>query len=370
MQLEPGARVELEIERLAAGGDGVGHVGGCVVFVPLAAPGDRARVEVRELKRRYARAELVEVLHPGPSRRDARCPYYGRCGGCSWMHLTEEEQGRARRAILRDALERIAHRTPPEIEWIASPAAFGYRALARAAYSDGRIGFRARRSHRVIDVERCAVLDPPTQRALERAREKPPRGRGELELRGFDRALGLRVGAGSFFQANRALWETWQRAVVEACGTGERAVELYAGVGFYTVGLERGFESVVAVERGRAARDLARNVTGPNTRVVRAACEDFASRELPDLRPDVVLLNPPRAGCRPPVVDGLRRVAAPRVVYVSCDPATLARDLASLGVEYALERVVAIDALPQTHHVEAFAVLSRVRSLTAQPSAS
>src|SRR5262249_35492853 len=157
---------------------------------------------------------------------------------CDWLHVDESEQLRARAAIARAALERIAHRAAlPEIEIVASPRALGYRARARVAFARGAVGFRARGSHEVVDVARCAVLDEATQAELERLRAAPPRGEGEREIRGVgaSAALGdsvLEVGKGAFFQANRSLWPPWQAAVLELCGRGERAVELYCGIGF------------------------------------------------------------------------------------------------------------------------------------------
>jgi len=357
----PGDELELAIERLAAGGDGVGHSDGLAVFVPRAAPGDRLRVRVTESQRRFARAEVAAVLEPGPARREAPCPYYGRCGGCSWLHLRESAQLEARVGIARAALERIAHRADlPEIEVVASPRALGYRARARVAHAGGRVGFRARGSRELVDVERCAVLDPATQEALARLRAATVEGEGESEIRGIEGAIELagrrlEVAPGAFFQANAALWERWVELVLELCGEGERAVELYCGIGFYTAGLARRFARVVALEGGReAAACAARNSAAE---VVCAPAEVWAPRELAPLAPQLVLLNPPRVGCHIKVSEALARSGARRLVYVSCEPATLARDLARIGRRFRIARLVLIDALPQTHHVELVAAL-------------
>jgi 23S rRNA (uracil1939-C5)-methyltransferase len=353
--LAPGQRIELRIERLAAGGEGVAHCEGMAVFVPSSAPGDRVLARITDLRARFARAEIVEILAPGPGRREPPCPYAERCGGCDWLHLDEDTQLAARVEILASALTRIGGLAGlPGIEVLRSPRALGYRARARVAHGGGRIGFRARRSSEIVDVERCAVLVPEAQRELERLRAAPPAGEGEREIRGFDaRAAGLDVRAQAFFQANAALWEAWPQQVGELCGTGELALELYAGVGFFTVQLERRFARVVAVEGAPSALDLARNT---RAEVFHMSVERFARSELAKQRPDVVLLNPPRGGCAHDVVERLRG-CAPRLVYVSCDPATLARDLAKLGGVYRVARLIAVDAFPQTHHVEAIAML-------------
>jgi tRNA/tmRNA/rRNA uracil-C5-methylase (TrmA/RlmC/RlmD family) len=355
-----GQRIELRLESLAAGGDAVGRAGSRVVFVPLGAPGDLARVRVVQVQRRFARAELEALLEAGPGRREPPCPYFARCGGCSWMHLDDAAQRSARESLLREALARIGGlRELPQLEWIGSPRALAYRARARVAYESGRVGFRGRASHRVIDVEHCLVLDGATQAQLDALRARRPQGRGELEIRGFGArapAAGrsLRVAPGAFFQANSSLWEPWLALVAELAGGGELAVELYAGVGFYTAVIEGAFARVIAVERSRAARDLARNT---RAEVVEAPAEDWAKVALRGLAPDLVLLNPPRTGCDTAVSEAIRHSRARRVIYVSCDPATLARDLARLGDTFRLARLVLLDALPQTHHVETVALL-------------
>ena len=363
MSVQVGAELELAIERLAAGGDGVAHVAGLTVFVPRAAPGDQLRARITRVEPRFARAEIVAVLVPGPSRREAPCPYYGECGGCSWLHLDEAEQSRAREAIVREALVRIAHvESLPGFEHVASPAALHYRSRARLAHARGRVGFRARGSHEIIDIESCAVLDSATETELARVRARPPRGVGELEIRGYGEQLEiggrvLAVGPSAFFQANRPLWERWRAVVIEACGRGERACELYCGVGFYTQELVLRFARVVAVERSKAARDARSNA---RAEVVEAACEDWAPCSLEAFAPELVLLNPPRAGCHQMVSDSIRAARPLRVVYVSCEASTLARDIARLGPDFRLARVIVLDALPQTHHVEVVAVLETV----------
>jgi 23S rRNA (uracil1939-C5)-methyltransferase len=305
---------------------------------------------------RFARAEIEEILAPGSGRREPPCVHALRCGGCSWLHLDEEVQLGARVEILRDALVRIGRIAAlPAIEVLRSPQAFGYRARARVAYGAGKIGFRARRSNDIIDVEHCAVLAPGAQRALEKLRAEPPCGSGEREIRAFDAtAAGLEVRPQAFFQANAALWEAWPQRVGELCGNGSLALELYAGVGFFTLELERRFARVIAVEGAESARDLARNT---RAQVFQMSVERFVGRELSALAPDVVLLDPPRGGCAPSVVDALCASRAPRLVYVSCDPATLARDVANLARTHRIARVILVDAFPQTHHIEAIVTL-------------
>ncbi len=216
----------------------------------------------------------------------------------------------------------------------------------------------------MVDIERCLVLDAETQSKLVELRENPPRGQGEIEIRGYGEKVEvagqrLAVGPHAFFQANRALWERWLEVVVAACGRGELALELYAGVGFYTVAIEARFKSVIAVERGAASRDARRNT---DARVIEAAAENWLPQQVGRLDPDLVLMNPTRSGCDARVTDALRAIGPARVVYVSCEPPTLARDAARLGPTFRLTGLSLLDTLPQTHHVEAVATFEHVDS--------
>ena len=363
MRFEPGQRVELDVTSLATGGDGVARLEGRVIFVPGAAPGDRLLATLTEVRPRFARASLLEVLRAGPDRRDPPCEYAGRCGGCSWQHLGEDAQIAARESILREALTRIAGlRELPAIRHIRSPAALGYRARARVAYAGGRVGFRAAGSHEVVDVERCIVLDAETQRELQGLRAARPRGSGEVELRGIGKRVEvagdwLSISPGSFFQANRSLWTSWVASVAELCGQGDLAIELYAGVGFYTSTIQHRFKRVIAVEQSRASTDLERNT---HLKVITASAESWLPDQVGRLEPDLILINPPRVGCDRSVIHAIGALAPKRLVYVSCEPTTLARDISRLGEGFRLTNLVLLDALPQTHHVEAIATLNNV----------
>ena len=376
------------MDRLANGGDGVGRVpDGRVAFIPFAAPGDRLRVRTTEARRRYLRASLIEIIAPGPSRVEPVCPVFGRCGGCSWQHLGYPGQLEAKARILRDALTRIGKlaAVPEQIEMRGSPEAYGYRNRARIAVEEGGVGFRRRRSHDVCATAHCPVLVSALDDTLGELASSPQAPRGDWELAAGDagevsllapdgRTLGeeririrvasdvIAISAGVFSQANIALRADLADAVHQAAGEGELALELFAGAGFLTLGLARRFGRVVAVEsHPLAVRDLRDNLrtAGIDSVEVHAAPVEDALRDasLRRLRPDVVVLDPPRTGLPRGVASAL---AADRVVYLSCDPATLARDLASLEqCGFGLTRVTGFDLFPQTPHVEALAVAER-----------
>lgn len=378
----------LRIDTLAAGGDGVGRDDtGRVVFVPYTAPGDRVRVALVEERERFARGEVVEQLEAGPGRVTPRCPVFGRCGGCAWQHLSYPTQCRAKETIVRDALERIAKLAPPPLRWYASPKPYGYRERARVEASAEGVGFRAEGSHEVVAVTACPVLLPEVDAALrELAGRAPVDGEWELAADVGGPARAERVGAGSrsegrprivrvgrdllelgagvFAQANPSLVEPWVDTVAGATGRGARVLELFAGVGTLSLALARRAARLVAVESDpRACQHLHANLAaaGLHARVIQRAVEPRGlAAWLRRDRPEVVVLDPPRAGLGRRGSACLAESSAHTVVYAACDPAPWARDLRVLcDGGFRLERVAAFDFFPQSAHVETVAVLRR-----------
>jgi 23S rRNA (uracil1939-C5)-methyltransferase len=382
--------LSLAIERLAAGGEGVAHApDGRVVFVAATAPGDRVRVRIVEEHPKWLRGELAALEAPGPGRVEPRCPLFGRCGGCAWQHLAYETQRAAKAEILRDALVRIGGLAlPGAVEVEASPA-YGYRGRARVGVARGVVGFRRLRSHALEPAAACPVLVPELEQALAALAADPPAKDGEIELCAGDdggvRAWGpggllhgeaqlaidagpvrIAVSPGVFFQGNARVRGALLDVVLAAAGRGRRVLDLCAGAGFFTFGLAERFAEVLAVESSpSAARDLRRNLEAGGTKNVAVRCaplERFlASAEPRDFAADAVVVDPPRTGLGAALAKDLAEAAgAARVVYVSCAPATLARDLAVLAAAgLRLESVRGLDLFPQTAHVEAIAVLSR-----------
>lgn len=378
--------VELEITALAAEGDGLGRgPDGRVVFVPLTAPGDRVLARIIQRRARFARARLERLLVPGSARVEPRCPVFGKCGGCTWQHVDYARQLEAKREALREALRRIGAISPPEVEITASPAPYGYRARTRVLREEGRVGYRRRRSRALCEVARCPVLTSPVEDALARfsSREDVSDGEWELSAAGqgvralpVDSVLAaptlelpvhkdqLRVSPGVFFQANTGLLDSLVEAVLQAAGHGKVALEVFAGAGAFTLGLARRFERVVAVEGNpRAAEDCRYNLERAGLGGVEVVARSFEEgRHLPplaDLRPEVVVLDPPRRGLPEGSVEWLLAQRPERLVYLSCHPATLSRDVGQLVAGgYALRGLQAFDLFPQTAHVEALALLA------------
>lgn len=374
---------------------------GLTVFVPFSAPGDRVRVRIVERRRRFARAEIMELLESGPDRVEPRCDSFGKCGGCAWQHLDYSSQVRAKRDIVCDALERIAGQPMREkFAFTPSPAEYGYRVRARILEESGGMGYRARSSHDLCAVEKCPVLTTNLQRELTRLRTQgsttgpspdlSAQTRREWEIVAGTNAISrstrwpladsvsddasvpeckfqvdgraLSVSPGSFVQANGAMHDLLYRGVLEEVGSGERALELHAGIGFFTVGLRERFSQVDAVESSPSAvADLRRNlklVKGADVRILAAPAEEVVPEQIAHA-PNLVLMDPPRTGLSLQLLESVASLHPEQIVYLSCDPATLARDLARLADRgYGLRSVRGFDLFPQTPHVEVLASLA------------
>ncbi len=391
----PAPIVETHIDRLANSGEGIGQApDGRTLFVPGTAPGDRVRVRLDDVRRTFARGVLIDVVEAGAERVDPPCPVADTCGGCQWQHLDYPAQVRAKAHIVRDALERIGGLTDiGDVPIESSPEAFGYRGRARVRVERGRPGFRAARSHQHVPIEDCSVLAGPLRAALRAfASTRHEDGLWEFALGAPDArhpdgvrvarlgaavedtgedltlAVGthaIRLAPGGFAQANPLLFEAMVEAVTEAAGTGDTLLELYAGAGFLSLPLARSFARLVAVESVDSAVDrLQTAARSEGLEGLDARCEDvevFLSK--PSIRNahwDVLCMDPPRSGLGEAVATQVSRLDAERILYLSCDPATLARDLRVLTAKrWRLANVRAFDQFPQTPHVETLATLVR-----------
>ena len=375
--------LEVEVERILPGGMGLAHAGGKTVFVSLAAPGDRVRVAVERRQGDVLFASIVEIITPSPVRVEPPCPYFGRCGGCDFQQLTYDAQLAAKAEMIRDCLHRIARlENVPEFVVTGSPNNWRYRMRAtwQIDQDERTIGYYERGSRRVCDVVDCAVLKPELQEKLEEVRgtewsQFPPELKhldvvaGEngvsfapafAEFETKELALTVRgevysYNAESFFQINPSLLEQFIDFALRDA-SGETVLDLYCGVGLFTLPLARGFKNVIGVEANPAAARFARRNLQraglTNARVITATVTDWFRSSKPG-SVDFVLLDPPRAGAESAVIKGILDAEPREISYVSCDPATLARDLRKLLTGgYAVDSIAAFDLFPQTHHVE------------------
>lgn len=383
----------------------------------------RVQVVEDKGKRGYAKAELVELVTQAPERVPPRCPHFGPCGGCNYQHAAYEAQLRIKQQVLRETLERGGVVPPNEIDVLAGEP-WQYRNRIRVAFdAEGNAGYRGRRSHQVIPIRECPIAAPvlvdaalgasqvirklavrerPTELALfcdaegesvlasvfagaatgepilnsllgevrnlkgaelveqrgDYTRTIAQEGAASLTYRagGFD----YRVDHGAFFQVNRWLIDPLLEQVA-AKYEGKLAWDLFAGVGLFARLLAKRFERVIAVESAPAAGGaLTANLAGSAGEAIAMTALDFLRRNAGGPRPDPIVVDPPRTGLGEEIVSMIGRIAAPAMVYVSCDPATLARDLRGLLADgYAIESVALVDLFPQTFHLESVVHLRR-----------
>lgn len=415
--IRPGDRLALRVDRAAFGGSSIGYApDGRVVFVRGVAPGDTAHVEITTVERSFLHARAVEV-EPGPDRAEPFCPHLDRCGGCPWMVIPQSEQRATLRAHVERALSRVqGEAVPVTIE--APPPHRAWRSTARLHYENRRLGYYAPGSRDLVDIDHCPILRPPlpalyaavrarllphlddvgtlrltaapdapsgtlalnpTQRpspalvdALAAFVEAEPTCHGAIVQRRHrvDRAFGdprdllgphaVPHPAGAFVQAHQTGNAALVAAVVEALAPASRVLELHAGSGNFTFALAAAGHAVTAVEQDAAAvaalaaearrRDL--------DALVDARCGD--AERPPVCAVDAALLDPPRRGARE-AVRALADRPLTRIVYVSCNPATLARDVDLLARRgWRIREVRAFDLFPHTGHVEVLAVLERL----------
>ena len=375
-------------------------------MAPLALPGELVRIEVESEKPQLVRARVAEVLEPSPGRIVPKCPHFGKCGGCHYQHAGYEYQVAQKMEILREVLRRMAQIELAEGDMRAVTAEpWAYRNRIQLHFADRLMGFHAAGSHDIEAILGCDVASPrlaETIKALRELKRSPrwPRFIRSLELftnetdvqvnvldsgpqrvnRGFFEWMGatampgalapaleyaagefnFRVSHKSFFQINRLLVEPLVEAALEGA-EGGKALDLYAGVGLFSLPLSRRFKKVTAVEAvTSASNDLIFNAERHGCRIdtVKSRTEDYL--ESLDAAPDFVLADPPRTGLAKEAVEALVRLAPARIHMVSCDPPTLARDLKILAAGgYRVESVAMVDLFPQTSHIESVTRLVR-----------
>jgi len=385
---------EITVEKLVYGGDGLARLDGRVVFAPFVLPGERVRVRSELEKPGLVKASLAAVEEPSAERVPAPCPYFGRCGGCHYQHAGYDFQLSAKRQILVEELRRLGKVEPPSDIAIVAAEPWGYRNRAQLHIENGRLGYREARSHKLCAIDRCPISSPRVNETIAilngmlRDSRWPRFVRGievftdeqsvQLNVLETDRPVArrffewctekipgmvendldyegrYRVSRNSFFQVNRFLLDKLVAAAT-AGASGDSALDLYAGVGLFSMALARSFGKVTAVESGSTAvRDLLFNAERAglgNVSAIAATTEAYLEKlETP---PDLVLLDPPRAGAGKIVVGRLAALKPRWVTVVSCDPATLARDLSGLlAAGYRIADMLLVDLFPQTYHLE------------------
>ncbi len=430
--------LQLLIEKLVYGGDGLGHADGNTVFVPYVLPAEEIRAEVKSRKKKMVWAKPTEILQPAAERVQAACPHFGACGGCHYQHASYQAQVKLKTEILRETLSRMGG-----VQWkgeitthTAEPWHYRNRAQWAVRGANPRaLGYYLPESKAIVPVDRCDVLSPTLGNTFARLQEAArngtlPNDTVEIEAfvdsadakvalnvacKDFSRPVGeltqffhvsvpalhsllllnqkndrfdlsgpgyliqeaggyqFRVGHLSFFQVNRFLIEELLKSVL-AGAHGGLALDLYAGVGFFTLPLTKAFERVVSVDSNLSAtRNLRENAETADRSIVSQHVQTEQFLKTTSERPDFVVLDPPRAGLGQSAAQKLADLGPSEIVYLSCDPSTLARDLAvlletarkpanapSAGHRYEIESLDFFDLFPQTYHIETLVRMKRV----------
>ena len=402
---------EISLTALGYGGDAIGRLAdGRAVFVPFGLPGERVRVRLREEKPGFARGELIEVLQPSPERVSPRCRHFGTCGGCHYQHLPYPKQLAIKSDILREQLQRIGRIAEPPVQPAAgSPSAWNYRNHMQFHLDkDGRLGFQGASAGRFIPISECHLPEEPINALWPKLYFEPGSGVERVSLRlGADRELmlvlesddlhppaleigagisivhsfeedavvlagterlGMRVldrdflvSAGSFFQVNTPLAGEMVAQVLRYLPAEIKIIlDLYCGAGLFSAFLAPHCKRLIGVEASPSAcRDFAINLDEfDHVELYEGPVQEV----LPHLQaaPGFALVDPPRAGLDRRALDALVALAPPALVYVSCDPSTLARDARRLlDGGYRLAEVKPFDLFPQTYHIESISLFTR-----------
>jgi len=341
--------IDLKIEDIAFGGKGVAREQGKAVFVPYTIEHETVSAEIVREKKQFAEAELIDVKESSPHRVTPPCPYFGSCGGCAYQHIDYEHQLAIKWRQVRDVLQRIGKlKDIPMRPIIPSPEQYGYRNRITVHAQDGVIGFFRRDSHRLIDIERCAIARDEVNRALAELRAQPHVRDGHYTLRASSRP---RV----FSQTNDAVANALRDLIDTLAAPNQQLlIDAYCGAGFFAKALLDKFDRVIGIDWDRFAIEAADENATMKENYIAGDIEvelDHALQETALLK-TTVIVDPPATGLTAKVRKTLVGLAPATLIYISCNPATLARDLKELQERFTIESVTPLDMFPQTAEIE------------------
>jgi 23S rRNA (uracil1939-C5)-methyltransferase len=380
---------QLKVERLAVGGRGVGRREGVVIFIPDTIPGESVEIQIVEVKKNFAEAKLLRVLEVSSARRQPPCSVASVCGGCNWQHLDYQEQLRWKRELIIDSLRKFSgfeFENSLVEDVTPSPSEFRYRNRIQLHHENKKIGFFRRESHQIVDIDDCLIAEESIAREIPSLKDSlrdSPAGRLEVfiseqgEVRTRTDKTSFETDATMFSQVNSKQNQLLVNYVVSAVQQAQPTIvfDLYAGAGNFSFPLKKALpqSTVIAVELSRLSVESALRKMEEETslnphpiRFIQASVDDYLTTEpIPDHA--TVLLDPPRTGCGRAVMERISSATPQRVIYVSCHPVTLARDLRFLqNVGYEIISVRPFDMFPQTDHVETVVQLKLRDNRTAQ----
>ncbi|MCX7872485.1 MAG: class I SAM-dependent RNA methyltransferase [Verrucomicrobiae bacterium] len=374
--LKIGDKIEIGIEDIAFGGEGVGRYNDFVIFVPFVITGERVVVEIAEIKKNFARAKLIEVLTPSPQRVAPQCKYFGDCGGCQYQHIAYDYQLILKKKQIKDLIQRVGGFKDLIVnDIIPCPKPYEYRnrIMVRSQWNKSLqklvIGFLRHDNRLVVDIDECKIAEMEVSAEIKKVRSNPPpRGGLKVVLRKFPQDW--EVPKDSFFQNNfhalPFLVDTVKRCV--NASHAKYLVDAYCGIGFFGIELSQNVEKVIGVDvdvRGiQAAKKNTEKRGITNCEFIAGQVEDIVKDIFKSIEPakTVLIMDPPRTGVKPEGLEFIKSQSPAQIVYISCHPATLARDLKILcsDGQYKLMGITPVDMFPQTQHVECVADLRHI----------
>jgi tRNA/tmRNA/rRNA uracil-C5-methylase (TrmA/RlmC/RlmD family) len=368
-----GEHLTLTITDIAFGGEGVARIEDLVIFVPFVLVSEVIEAEITEIKKRFGRARLLRVIQPSPDRVTPACRYFGDCGGCQYQHIDYASQLKLKHKQICDLFQRIGGFDPAIVApVIPCPQPYGYRnrIMIRSQWDKFKrglnIGFIRADNRLVVDIEECPIAEPALNEQIKNVRHHPP-PKGGLKVVLRISPEDWEVPRDSFFQNNFFLLPKLVEVAAEQLRDArtKHLVDVYCGVGFFGIELTDLVESFIGIELDRLAIQAARKNASlhgvTNGEFIAGAAEDLLPGLLQRFTASAttVLLDPPRKGCPLHILELLRRICPAQVIYVSCHPATMARDLNALSADgvFTLAHVTPLDMFPQTQHVETIADL-------------
>jgi 23S rRNA (uracil1939-C5)-methyltransferase len=343
----------ITIERIAYGGAGIGRLpDGRVCFVHGTLPGERVLVQVTKSKKNLVEADLVKLLEISPRRMPAKCAVFGECGGCAYQHADYELQLEIKTSQVVDLLRRIGGMADVTVQpMLASPQQWGYRNRLSVHTDRGDVGFYHRKSHQLVDVAECPIASGEVNQLLTELRKKPPRHSGRLTLREDGSARG-------FTQVNSSAAELLASTVCELARGADFLIDAYCGFGFFSKRLLPHFNRILGIEWSEGAVRAANETATEKETYIAGSVEAHLSHALLTgaAAQTTLLLDPPAEGLSPDAMRAILENPPAKVVYVSCDPATFARDAKKLSAFYNIGRVQPVDMFPQTAEIELAAV--------------
>lgn len=387
-------RMKIKIEKIAFGGEGVGRIDNFVVFVPFTAPDDELEIEITQSKKKFARGKVLKIIKASPLRVKPLCNYYAKCGGCCYQHISYDQQLEIKKRQVEEAFIKIGRiGMPPVLPVVASSSAYHYRGKAQChqiMMSSGlKTGFLDTSGGSVVDIERCEIMDETINEKIGRLRKNPLTRSKKTDIRltvwsnlpGEDttpkgpirrvvKGKEFMVPFDGFFQNNLFLTDA---LVGEVCRTAlsrrlNSVIDVYCGCGLFSVFLAPFVQEVLGIELNRKAVKFAQNnAEKEHLANVKFVCGDageelLKGNLLPAGKPvDLLILDPPRAGCTQPVLKAVAGLQPLRIIYISCNPVTQARDVQYLNESggYKLLSLQPFDMFPQTQHIEVVALLER-----------